>query len=87
MADNGVPQLDETQCGGGTHADSTTVKNDVHGNMASEVCGTLSDGKANSLGSYLLEYQSQECQRHVRRIDELLVIVLYQLLLRYGITN
>ncbi|OAE33767.1 hypothetical protein AXG93_4361s1000 [Marchantia polymorpha subsp. ruderalis] len=39
MADDVVAQSNETQCGGGSHANSVTVKNNVHGNMASRNSG------------------------------------------------
>lgn len=39
MANDKVARSDETQCGSDTHADSATVKNDVHGNMVGRVRG------------------------------------------------
>lgn len=65
MMDDGLPRSTETQYGGGPNVDSVAFANDVHDMLASRICGTRSGGEANSLGSHLVEYQSQECQGHV----------------------
>lgn len=77
MADDGSHQPVATQCGSGTNADFAAFANDVHGNLASEICETCGGEIANSMGSHFVDCQQQKCQRHVWRIDEFSASVLY----------